>query len=74
MDRYLIVAQKIARLAVGTPTPLPNVDYFRIADDLPQDDHLPGMPFGTRGGTSIHYTVSQGWRVRDPGQARAGSE
>src|SRR5438034_5431256 len=56
MDRYLIVAQKVARLAVGTPTPLPNVDYFRIADDLPQDDHLPGMPFGTRGGTRIHYT------------------
>ena len=56
MDRYLVAAQKVARLAVGTPAPLPNVDYFRIADDLPQDDHLPGMPFGTRGGTRIHYT------------------
>jgi hypothetical protein len=56
MDRYLSVAQKVARLAVGTPAPLPNVDYFRIADDLPQDDHLPGMPFGTRGGTRIRYT------------------
>ena len=56
MDRYLAAAQKVARLAVGTPAPLPNVDYFRIADDLPQDDHLPGMPFGTRGGTRIRYT------------------
>ena len=56
MDRYLVAAQKVARLAVGTPTPLPNVDYFRIADDLPQDDHLPAMPFGTRGGTRIRYT------------------
>jgi mono/diheme cytochrome c family protein len=56
MDRYLAAAQKVSRLAIGTPTPLPNVDYFRIADDLRQDDHLPGMPFGTRGGTRIPYT------------------
>ena len=56
MDRYLTAAQKIARLAVGTPTTVPNVDYFRLADDLRQDDHLPGMPFGTRGGTRIRYT------------------
>ena len=56
MDRYLAVAQKVSRLAIGTPAPVPNVDYFRIADDLRQDDHLPGMPFGTRGGTRIPYT------------------
>ena len=40
MERYLAAAQKISRLAVGTPPPLPNVDYFRVADDLAQDDHL----------------------------------
>ena len=56
MDRYLAAAQKISRLAVGTPAALPSVDYFRIADDLGQDDHLPGLPFGTRGGTKIRYT------------------
>jgi hypothetical protein len=56
MDRYLATAQKIARLALGTPSTVPNVDYFRLADDLRQDDHLPGMPFGTRGGTRIRYT------------------
>ena len=56
MDRYLAAAQKISRLAVGTTSALPSVDYFRIADDLGQDDHLPGLPFGTRGGTKIHYT------------------
>jgi hypothetical protein len=56
MDRYLAAAQKIARLALGTPSTVPNVDYFRIADDLRQDDHLLGMPFGTRGGTRIRYT------------------
>jgi len=56
MERYLTAAQKISRLAVGTPLPQPNVDYFRVADDLSQDVHLPGLPLGTRGGTRITYT------------------
>ena len=56
MDRYLAAAQRISRLALGTATTTPNVDYFRIADDLRQDDHIPGLPFGTRGGTRIRYT------------------
>jgi mono/diheme cytochrome c family protein len=55
MDRYLAAAQEISRLALGTPQPAPNVDYFRIADDLNQDVHLPGLPLGTRGGTVIQY-------------------
>ena len=64
MDRYLAAAQKISRLAVGLPTTLPSVDYFRIADDLGQDDHLPGLPFGTRGGTKIRYTFPTRRRIR----------
>src|SRR4030095_10918492 len=39
----------------GTPLPAPNIDYFRVTDDLSQDAHLPGLPLGTRGGTSIRY-------------------
>jgi hypothetical protein len=56
VERYLSAAQKISRLAVGTVPPGPTVDYFRIADDLAQDRRLPGLSFGTRGGTKIHYT------------------
>ena len=56
MERYLAAAQKISRSAVGVPPPFPNVDYYRVADDLAQDDQLPGQLFGTRGGTSIRYT------------------
>jgi Protein of unknown function (DUF1592)/Protein of unknown function (DUF1588)/Protein of unknown function (DUF1585)/Protein of unknown function (DUF1587)/Protein of unknown function (DUF1595) len=56
MERYLVAAQKIGRLAVGTPPPTPGIDYVRIPDDLSQDVHLPGLPFGTRGGTVIRYT------------------
>jgi mono/diheme cytochrome c family protein len=56
MERYLSAAQKVSRLALGTPLPAPAIDYFRVADDLSQDEHLPGLPLGTRGGTLIRYT------------------
>ena len=55
MERYLTAAKKISRAAVGTPPAAPNFDVFRIAADLPQDDQLDGLPFGTRGGTLIRY-------------------
>ena len=56
MERYLAAAQKVSRLAVGTPPPAPHIDYFRVTDDLSQDEPLPGLPLGTRGGTLIRYT------------------
>ena len=56
MERYLATAQKVSRLAVGTPLQAPNIDYFRVTDDLSQDEQLPGLPLGTRGGTLIRYT------------------
>src|ERR1700704_2730200 len=46
MDRYLAAAQKISRLAVGTPPPSPNVDFVRLGDDLQQDEHIEGLPLG----------------------------
>jgi len=55
LERYLAAAQKVSRLAVGTPLPAPNIDYFRVTDDLSQDEHLAGLPLGTRGGTLIRY-------------------
>ena len=55
LERYLSAAQKVSRLAVGTPPAVPSIDYFRVIDDLSQDVQLPGMPPGTRGGTKIRY-------------------
>jgi mono/diheme cytochrome c family protein len=55
MERYLSAAQKVSRLAVGTPPRTPSIDYYRISDDLSQDVQLPGLPLGTRGGTLISY-------------------
>ena len=53
-ERYLNAAQKISRLALGTPAP-PNGDLFRVPDQLDQDVRLEGMPVGTRGGTRVDY-------------------
>ncbi len=53
MERYLAAARKVSRLAVGDPTMLPIVDTYRLDRELVQDDHLPGMPLGTRGGHRI---------------------
>jgi len=53
-ERYLNAAQKISRLALGTPAP-PNGDLYRVPDQLDQDSRLEGMPVGTRGGTRVDY-------------------
>jgi Protein of unknown function (DUF1592)/Protein of unknown function (DUF1588)/Protein of unknown function (DUF1587)/Protein of unknown function (DUF1585)/Protein of unknown function (DUF1595) len=53
-ERYLNTAQKIARLALGTPAP-PSGDLYRVPDQLDQDVRLEGMPVGTRGGTRVDY-------------------
>ena len=55
MEAYLAAARKIARLAGGAPPPAPNLDLFRIPEDVPQDEHIDGLPFGTRGGKLIRY-------------------
>jgi mono/diheme cytochrome c family protein len=53
MERYLSAAQKVGRLAIGTPVLTPDAELYRIPDDLPQEQHLDGLPFGTRGGVRI---------------------
>ena len=55
-ERYLNAAQKVARLALGTPAP-PNGDLYRVPDQLDQDVRLEGMPVGTRGGILIEYAA-----------------
>ena len=55
LERYLAAADKVSRLAVGTPSPFVNIDWFRVPDDRSQEKRLPGLPFGTRGGTLIEY-------------------
>jgi len=46
-------AQKISRLAVGSPVRSANAAVFVVPADLTQEQHVEGLPFGTRGGTLI---------------------
>src|SRR5438270_1796600 len=56
LDRYITAAQEISRLAVGTPRRSPGGDTFRIRADVTQEEHVEGLPIGTRGGTLLSYT------------------
>ncbi len=56
LDRYITAAQKISRLAIGTPLSAPRGDTFRIRPDATQEKHVDGLPVGTRGGTVFEYT------------------
>lgn len=53
LERYLAAARKISRLAVGDTMMPPIVDRYQLDGDLIQDDHLDGLPLGTRGGAVI---------------------
>jgi hypothetical protein len=55
LERYLAAAQKVSRLAVGSPVPAPATHIVLLPPDLTQEDHVDGLPFGTRGGTSIRH-------------------
>jgi hypothetical protein len=56
LDRYISAAQKISRLAMGAPRRVPGGDTFRLRPDLTQEEHVEGLPVGTRGGILIPYT------------------
>jgi len=72
LDRYISTAQKISRLAIGGARTSPQSDVIRLPPDLTQEEHVPGLPIGTRGGMSSPHTFThegeydiQIWLARD---------
>jgi hypothetical protein len=59
LNRYIAAAQKISRLAVGSGQTAVQGETINVPADLTQEDRLPGMPMGTRGGVSTRYTFPQ---------------
>src|SRR5262245_13808337 len=56
LERYLGAAQKISRLAIGTPVRTPGSNVLVLPPDFTQEEHIEGLPLGTRGGTLMSYT------------------
>jgi hypothetical protein len=54
MEAYLSAAGRISRLAIGTET-APTLAVFDAPHDTSQNEHIEGLPFGTRGGMLIEH-------------------
>ncbi|MDF1851732.1 MAG: DUF1592 domain-containing protein [Verrucomicrobiales bacterium] len=55
LEKYIGAAQKISRLAVGISPSAPDGRTVRLAPDLTQEDHVEGLPLGTRGGVLLRH-------------------
>ncbi|MCH7815542.1 MAG: DUF1592 domain-containing protein [Proteobacteria bacterium] len=67
LERYLLAARKISRLAVGIAPDGPAIDDYKVHLNLIQDDRMGArLPFGSRGGTAIehYFPVDGSYRVK----------
>jgi hypothetical protein len=56
MERYLSASWNISRQAVGNLDIAPSTVVYRVRPDLSQDQHVDGLPPGTRGGMLARHT------------------
>ena len=59
LERYISASQKISRLAVGSNLHSVDGKTFRIRPDVTQENHVEGLPLGTRGGALISHHFPQ---------------
>jgi len=55
MERYLSASWNISRMAVGNTEIGPSTQVYRVRPDLSQDQHIDGLPLGTRGGILVKH-------------------
>ena len=56
LERYIALARRISRLAVGDPAILPSVEEYAVPVGLSQVDRVSDdLPLGSRGGIAIHH-------------------
>jgi hypothetical protein len=58
LEQYLAAARKVSGLAVGTDTDVIRLAY-RVPPDDSQEDHVDGLPLGTRGGLLFRHNFPQ---------------
>ena len=56
MERYLSASWNISRTALGNKGITASTITYRVRPDLSQDQHIEGMPLGTRGGILARHT------------------
>ena len=54
VEGYVEAAAKISRLALGHET-APARKVYHVREDYSQEEHIEGLPFGTRGGMLVHH-------------------
>ena len=56
MERYMLVAGRISRLAIGDPNIRPAGETYEVSDEFIQKDRMSeDLSFGSRGGIAIHH-------------------
>jgi hypothetical protein len=55
MERYLSASWNISRTALGNTQVVPSTATYRVRPDLSQDQHIEGLPLGTRGGMLVRH-------------------
>jgi mono/diheme cytochrome c family protein len=55
MERYLSASWNISRLAVGNSSVVPSTATYRVSPSLSQDQHIEGLPLGSRGGILVQH-------------------
>ena len=56
MERYLSASWNISRMALGNLGITPSTFTYRVRPDLSQDQHIDGLPPGTRGGILVRHS------------------
>ena len=61
LEAYLTAASEVSRLALGDADATPSEATYEVSRYAEQREHVPGAPFGTRGGISVvHNFVADG--------------
>jgi hypothetical protein len=55
LEQYLTAARKVSALAIGDPAMTAVGTVYRVPPDRAQNDHIEGLPLGTRGGILVHH-------------------
>jgi hypothetical protein len=55
LEQYLTASRKISSLAIGDSVIAPASQVYRVPPDRSQENHVEGLPLGTRGGLLVRH-------------------